>query len=107
MPIVLVQRVQCARLDQVGPSGLQILKHSLTFDTINSLQMVLVPEHLVQAWLENGISNCYTHAVVCMQESATRPTPRSYLAFRAFKILLCSYDHLSPLCHEFRRQGHV
>src|SRR5438128_8804570 len=93
MPIVLVQRVQRARLDQVGPSGLQILKHSLTFDTIDRLQMVLVPEHLVQAWFEDGISECHTHAVVRVQESATRPTPRSYFAFRTFEVLFRFYDH--------------
>src|SRR2546429_8808923 len=98
MPIMFVQCVQGARLDHVDAFGLQILKQSLTFDTIDRLQMVLVPEHLVQAWLEDGVSECYTHAVVCMQESATRPGPRSYLAFRTFEVLLCSYDHLSPLC---------
>src|SRR2546427_12800974 len=55
--------------------------------------MVLVPEHLVQAWFEDGISECPTHAVVCVQESATRPTPRSYFAFRTFEVLFCFYDH--------------
>ena|SRR5437870_10983423 len=55
--------------------------------------MVLVPEDLVQAWFENGISECYTHAVLLMQESATRPILRAHLTFRAFEVFFCSYDH--------------
>ena len=93
MAVVLVECVEGAGSDRKGLAAGQVLDLALPLETVAGFEVVLVPQHVIDARLDCGLRHGETEAVAGQGEALTRPAGAAGVAFGAFQILQGLDDH--------------